>query len=93
MISGSSEAPTPEPPTEHASSIRLWRGRGGAGNFVADVPEDSASVKKSEVEKAKVEEEKVRASVDQALQRPSQAHINDGERAFHHDLGWREAGL
>lgn len=93
MISDSSEAPTPEPPTEHASSVRPWRGRGGAGNFAADTLQVSESVRKQELEKARLEEEKVKVSVDETLQRPSQAHINDGEGAFHHDLGWQEAGL
>lgn len=93
MVSDSSEAPTPEPPTEHASSVRSWHGRGGAGNFAPDTLRVSENVRRQEVEKARLEEEKVKASVDQTLQRPSQAHINDGERGFHHDLGWQEAGL
>lgn len=93
-MENSSEAPTPEPPAEHASSVRPWRGRGGAGNFAAGNLQNSESTQKAEAEKARVEEEKVKASIDQTLQRPSQAHINDGERgAFHHNIGWQEAGL
>lgn len=93
MIADSSEAPTPEPPAEHSPSVRPWRGRGGAGNFAADTPQDLESVQKEETERAKLEEARVRASVDQTLQRPTQAHIKDGEKPFHHELGWREAGL
>lgn len=74
--------------------MRPWRGRGGAGNFAAGNPQNSESTQKAEAEKARIEAEKVKVSVDKTLQRPSQAHINDGERgAFHHDLGWQEAGL
>lgn len=93
VISDSSEAPTPEPPAEHSAFVRPWRGRGGAGNFAADIPQDFASIEKDEAERAKLEEEHVKNSVNQTLQKPSQAHIKDGEGPFHHELGWREAGL
>lgn len=73
--------------------MRPWRGRGGAGNFAAGNLQNSENIQKAEAEKARIEAEKVKVSVDKTLQRPSQAHINDGERAFHHDLGWQEAGL
>lgn len=93
MIPDTSEAPTPEPLAEHPPSVRPWRGRGGAGNFAADTPQDTEAAEKAEAERAKVEEEQVRVSVDEQLQKPNQAHMRDGEKPFHQEMGWREAGL
>ncbi|KAI5847726.1 hypothetical protein DFP73DRAFT_474757 [Morchella snyderi] len=92
VLSDQSEAPTPEPPAEHGQSVRIWRGRGGAGNYAADAPQQIEGVEKAEAERAKAEEAKVKVDVEQKLQKPRQAHMKNGEKGDP-ELGWREAGL
>ena len=89
--------PTPEPVTEKQRpvSLRAWRGRGGAGNFVPDSEEVQAA-EKEELERnqrqQQLEEADVRASVDSTLSKPSQAHLKMGEEGWD-TTGWKEAGL
>lgn len=77
-------AATPEPPLEHAPSLRTWQGRGGAGNYVWDKPgsgaaaraADDTAMQQDEAERAQRVEAEVQRTVEAELTKPSMAHVH-----------------
>lgn len=64
--------------------MRVWSGRGGAGNFMPQPVEDKGPVEieMEQKEQAKRVEEDVRRKVEMVLERPGRAHVQPhlGER-------------
>lgn len=63
--------------------MRVWSGRGGAGNFIPQVEErEPVEIEMKQKEQARRVEEEVRKKVEMVLERPGRAHVQPhlGER-------------